>query len=705
MTIHRKILLLLLLSVSLYTVLGIGFQRLLILPSFRSLEATEARTNMQRCHEALEREIEHLATFCSDWSVWDDTYDFIQSQTEDYIASNLGPASFIENNLNLMYFYDLRGNLVWGSFYDLETEAPTAFTDFPATGWAATHKLLNPGPRNYNISGVIQTSKGPMLLAACAILPSESTEGETILGTMLMGKLLGDSLIESIRNQSQVDLEVFPFGDPSLPKIVQALPPGDLRLLYESNDYLRTFMTLADIDSVPALTFATRMSRDILAQGQAAIRLQTIAAAIAGLLFAALLGIFLKGLISTPLNQLRAQVRAIHSAPNESKHSSPASRDEIDLLARDFDNMLRRLRRVESERALAENALRISEERLQTILKTAPDAIVVTDRRGCIESANDAAAALFGYSAAELIGLRGRVLLPEEEQAYWVDAVADAAKSTDPTPFTANRESAIRDRSGNIHPVHMSVSSMILDGEIHFTSSVRDITSLKKLQADMARARHLATIGEMGATVAHEIRNPLTGMRGVLRLMRDSDLRPDQQQEALDGLTESVDRIAHTVDQLLRYARPMVPKVSPFPLRPLIDAVCGLPVNGRPTPDHVQVTCSEELEIKADPNLLRQVLENIWSNACYAISTDGHLTWTVDDLEDQIRITLCDDGHGISEAVQDHLFEPFVTTRIEGTGLGLAVSLRIVEAHRGTITLERNDGVGSLVTITLPKGV
>ncbi len=705
MTVHKKILLLLLISVSIYTVLGIAFQQFLILPSFQALEQEEARKDVRRCVEALHREVHHLDLFCFDWAAWDDTYRYIADPTEAYESSNLSAASFIDNDINLIYLFDRSGALVWGQYYDLDLEEPVPFPDFPAEGLAATHQILNHKTRDNYIHGIYRSSKGALLLASRPILPSEAEDNEVIRGTFVMGRLLGPTILEEIQQQTQVDLDLYPIEDDRIPESVRLLPVETEEIHYTSAELLQAYANVPDITGKPTLTFVTYLPRSIMARGHEAIRLQTMAAGAAGLAFVLLLAFFMRGLVSHPLHVLSEQAKRVRLGNTPEPVAALRRNDEIGRLARDFHSMLRRLRREEEERSRAQLALRNSQARLETILKTAPDAIVITNADGVVESANDAAGQLFGHPTEQLTGMRGRDLLADEEQHYWVKAVATYAGAPGPEPFTADRESAIRRADGTELPVHMCVTSMYLDGELYFTSSVRDISEIRAIQARMARAQHLASIGEMGATVAHEIRNPLAGMRGAIHLLQSGDLPDSLRTEALQGVSESVDRIAHTVDQLLGYARPLTPRRSSFRLRPLLEAVSELSPGETPPAHDVTITCPESLSLIADPNLIRRVLENLWLNAQQSAGPAGSYQWTAEAAHGSITIELTDNGSGLEEATALRLFEPFFTTRVEGTGLGLAVSLRILEAHHGSIHLENRPPGGVAATISLPEGV
>jgi PAS domain S-box-containing protein len=703
MTIHKKILLLLLISVTLYTGLVTFFQHYLILPSFLSLEADEARKDMDRCIGALEREVHHLDIFCFDWSAWDDTYEFMQSNTEDYIASNLSSASFLENDLNLMAFYNADGGVVWSTFYDLESEEQVEFPDASSEAWLDSFNLRFREERNDAQKGLVQTSLGSMLLSSRAILPSEPSDGEVSRGTMLMGRLLNEDMLGKIRDDTQVDLEIYANGDEAIPVNADTQLSGEYEISYGGETSLHVVSYIYDLEGEPALAFVATIPRDILSRGKEAIGLQIVAAAAAGIVFLLSLGVFMRALVSSPLRQLADHVRALRPGTAQGVVHESGRRDEIGQLEREFGETLQHLHREEREREGVERALRDSQIRMETILRTAPDAIVVTNDQGVIESVNNAAIALFDGAVEALVGLSGCDLLPDKEQVFWQELLSASENYPSDETTVIDRESMVRGRSGMVRPAHVRVSSVMLEGEIRLIWSVRDISGLKALQAEIEKARHLAKIGEMGAVVAHDIRNPLTGIHGAVHFLRGSDLTPLQREEGLTEIVQASDRIGRTVDQMLILTKPLSVSRSSFHLLPLLEAIFGSGANGMES--SVRIICARDLRISADPNLLCEVLVHLWSNACQSAGESGEYTIAAWSSDENLYISVADNGPGVDDAVRSQLFEPFFTTRVNGAGLGLPVSLRIMESHGGSIEIGENDPVGTIVTIALPGGV
>ena len=170
MTLKSKIALIILCIFILFGGIFFGVQRFIILPSFLALEREEAITDISRSVKTLQREIDELDGFVWDWAAWDDTYEFIQTRSEAYIKSNLVLETFSDDDLNLIYFVDTSGKVIWGEARDRQTEI-THLPEFPADALPANHPLLaykldNKPLREAKIAGIYMTGKGPMLVSS-----------------------------------------------------------------------------------------------------------------------------------------------------------------------------------------------------------------------------------------------------------------------------------------------------------------------------------------------------------------------------------------------------------------------------------------------------------------------------------------------------------------------------------------------------------
>ncbi|QTA83210.1 Chase 4 domain-containing protein [Desulfonema limicola] len=179
MSLRSKVVLILLCMFLLYGIVDLIVYRFLIFPSFITLEQDEIRKDSERCIFAVKREIHYIDSLCHDWAAWDDTYDFIESQSPDYIAANLQKSTFIDNHINLLYYFDNKGKIIWGKTYDLETREFILLPDFSKNSLPESHPLIS-----YNIgntpfseiktSGIFLTAKGPVIVSSRPILKSSN---------------------------------------------------------------------------------------------------------------------------------------------------------------------------------------------------------------------------------------------------------------------------------------------------------------------------------------------------------------------------------------------------------------------------------------------------------------------------------------------------------------------------------------------------
>ena len=232
------------------------------------------------------------------------------------------------------------------------------------------------------------------------------------------------------------------------------------------------------------------------------------------------------------------------------------------------------------------------------------------------------------------------------------------------------------------------------------------MTSFRSLERLLAEAEHLATIGELSAGLAHEIKNPLAGIKGAIDVIRDSLPRADTQRRILDDVIHAVNRIDKIVEDLMNYAKPKPPAHSSIDLPALVQRIVtmarttsksdSLPIEVRQTGTIPEFT--------ADETQLEQVLMNLLLNAQNAMPSGGHIevALSYDPGASLVRMEVKDDGPGIPESLQKRIFQPFFTTRANGTGLGLATCLKNVQYHGGTIEVQSKAGRGTTFRVTLP---
>lgn len=224
-------------------------------------------------------------------------------------------------------------------------------------------------------------------------------------------------------------------------------------------------------------------------------------------------------------------------------------------------------------------------------------------------------------------------------------------------------------------------------------------------EQQLRESEHLATIGRLAASLAHEIKNPLAGISGAIQVI-GADIRPGHpHHEVMVEIMRQIDRLDSAVRDLLIYARPKPPQRRLHDLSTIIERALIL-FREEPTCRHVRVLCEglgQKVEAPVDDGQIHQVLTNLLLNAAQACKTDGRIWCRLRPNGRGAQIQVEDDGAGMPPEIMRRVFEPFYTTKARGTGLGLPICKRIVETHGGSIHLDSRCGHGTRVTIDLPS--
>ena len=223
-------------------------------------------------------------------------------------------------------------------------------------------------------------------------------------------------------------------------------------------------------------------------------------------------------------------------------------------------------------------------------------------------------------------------------------------------------------------------------------------------QVELEHADRLASTGRMAASVAHEIRNPVAGVLGALQVFESEITDDDERKDILREMKLQLERVNFAVTELLSYARPTPPVSEDFLVNELIQKTVTLlspQVRGKQIEFRMKLT-NEKMLVSADKKQIQQVLWNVILNALQAMETSGTLSIASFRGNQNAMIRISDTGKGIPPDAIDRVFKPFFTTKSKGTGLGLAVSKRIIEQHGGLITIESQLNQGTTVTLALP---
>jgi PAS domain S-box-containing protein len=359
----------------------------------------------------------------------------------------------------------------------------------------------------------------------------------------------------------------------------------------------------------------------------------------------------------------------------------------------------------------AREAIQEREARLQAIFDAAVDGIITTNERGIIESVNPTAELIFGYDADELMGKNVDVLMPSpyrEEHGRFIGNYLDTGQKR---IIGIGREVEGLRKDGTTFPMELGVSEVQTDERRIFTGIVRDITERKRTQEQLLQAERLAAIGEMVAGLAHESRNAFQRSKASLELL---EMEVGDQEDAValvQQIQRAQDHIYHLYEEVRNFAAPINLKCQPCDLAHVWRRIWNdLDVNRDGKEVSLREQCSAiGLTCYADAVSLGQVFRNIFENAIEACPNPGEISIDCDDVRlhgrAALRIRLTDNGPGLAAESRNRIFEPFFTTKTKGTGLGMAIARRIVQAHGGKIAVgePRGEGWGASIELTLPR--
>ena len=355
-----------------------------------------------------------------------------------------------------------------------------------------------------------------------------------------------------------------------------------------------------------------------------------------------------------------------------------------------------------SARVQLEDQLRASEARWRAVIDSAVDGIVVIDARGRIEGFNPAAERLFGYAEDDVQGRNVNMLMPSpyhDEHDGYLERYLREGKAR---IIGIGREVTGRRKDGTTFPLHLSVGEMSLGGARKFTGILHDLSSRVRLEEQMREQTALAKLGEMAAVIAHEVKNPLAGIRGAIQVI--GSRLPAESPEA--GVTKEIvariDALSGLMKDLLLFSRPPRPQPAPVDVARLMAATVEL-LGADPALKALEVEIGgTPVTIQADAGLLTIVFVNLLVNAAHAMKGQGRIEVLFGGVADTCSIAIRDWGPGIPPDVREKVFTPFFTTKARGTGLGLATARRLVEAHGGRISIDCPPQGGTIVTVELP---
>ena len=361
-----------------------------------------------------------------------------------------------------------------------------------------------------------------------------------------------------------------------------------------------------------------------------------------------------------------------------------------------------------TQRIGSEEILQRRESWLRSLIATTQDAVVSIDRRGCVVLFNAAAERTFGYTAEEIVGRKVNELMVEPYASEHDEYIARYERTGEAHAIGRIRTVTAKRKNGELFPIELSVTEIEVDEDVHYAAFIRDISEKAKLQEQLVERERLATIGTTAAKIGHELANPLNGMSLTIQLLEQRLNRqpnpPDSQVTAtVQRLKNEISRLNQLAGQFRTISRRERYSFKPSKLAGLIDDVIKIQM-----PHFAQLNIQIEHCIPTDPPIvtvdrdkIKQALLNLVKNAAEAMPGGGKINIEVSTTQDGVFIDITDTGTGIPLDID--AFEPFLTTKKEGTGIGLVIVRQVVIAHGGKISYRSRPGQGTTFRIELPR--
>ena len=335
------------------------------------------------------------------------------------------------------------------------------------------------------------------------------------------------------------------------------------------------------------------------------------------------------------------------------------------------------------------------------VVENVPIGLLALDNQGNIAAFNNGAESILQLSAPQVIGQEASRIIPAE----LLDEINQSKNHAD----VIEKEIECTTADGKIVPLEIGASSLKDEKDVFLGNVLlfKDLTEVRALRREVARSQRLASVGRLAAGVAHEIRNPLSSIKGFATYFKERyPDRPDDQQTA-DIMIQEVDRLNRVVGQLLEFARPISIKRQLISLQALLKDSIRL-IEDRAAEKNISIQTRNDAGIDAawgDPDRINQILLNLYLNAIDSMQNGGELRVQLSSEGDseEICIKISDTGCGINPEHLSKVFDPYFTTKSTGTGLGLAIAHNIVETMDGRIKVESHKKRGTTFTVTLPN--
>jgi len=328
--------------------------------------------------------------------------------------------------------------------------------------------------------------------------------------------------------------------------------------------------------------------------------------------------------------------------------------------------------------------------------------VATTDVSGRITYVNDKFCQISGYSREELLGQDHRII----NSGYHAKELIRDLWRTIAHGRVWHGELCNRAKDGHLYWVDTTIVPFLDDrGKPYQYIAIRaDITARKAAEERLTQQAALARVGQMAAVVAHEVRNPLAGIKGAVQILMSRRAAGDAELPVMGDIVARIDSLNELISDLMLFARPRPPRPAATELSPLVHDAITM-VRRDPSAQAIEFSVEgEAVTATVDAEMVRATVLNLLLNAAQAMAGKGRIRITINRRGDNAAIEVRDSGPGIPPDIQREVFEPFFTTKARGGGLGLPIAKRTAEMHGGSLTLSCPPDGGTAVVLLVPTG-
>jgi PAS domain S-box-containing protein len=328
--------------------------------------------------------------------------------------------------------------------------------------------------------------------------------------------------------------------------------------------------------------------------------------------------------------------------------------------------------------------------------------VATTDVKGRITYVNDQFVEISGYSRDELLGQDHRIV----NSGYHSEEFIRGLWRTIASGEVWHGELRNRAKDGHFYWVETTIVPFLNERGVpyQYIAIRADITAVKAAEEQLAQQAALARVGQLAAVVAHEVRNPLAGIKGAVQVLMSRRRPDDPEQAVMHDIVSRIDSLADLINDLMLFARPRQPRLAATDLRTVVDEAVTL-VRRDPSVGETRVVIEGAGgSALVDAEMVRATVLNLLLNAAQAMNGRGEITVRIASRDGTARIDVQDSGPGIPIELRERVLEPFFTTKSRGGGLGLPIASRTADLHGGTLALAFPPEGGTLATLTLPAG-